>query len=149
MVVTTDLNDSLTNIHPAFKWEVGRRLELQALANTYGKKNIVFSGPMYNGMRIKGNKAIISFKYVGAGLESHDGKPLSYFTIAGNDGKFVKANAEIKGDKVIVSSPQVASPVAVRFGWTEVAEPNLFNKNGLPAAPFRTDNPLKFTVTDN
>lgn len=149
MVVTTDLNDSLTNIHPAFKWEVGRRLELQALANTYGKKNIVFSGPMYKAMRIKGNKAIISFKYVGAGLESHDGKPLSYFTIAGNDGKFVKANAEIKGDKVIVSSPQVASPVAVRFGWTEVAEPNLFNKNGLPAVPFRTDNPLKFTVTDN
>lgn len=149
MVVTTDLNDSLTNIHPAFKWEVGRRLELQALANTYGKKDVVFSGPMYNGMRIKGNKAILSFKYVGAGLESHNGKPLTYFTIAGNDGKFVAANAEIKGDKVIVSSPQIDSPVAVRFGWTEVAEPNLFNKNGLPAVPFRTDNPLKFTLTDN
>lgn len=149
MIVTTDLNDSLTNIHPAFKWEIGRRLELQTLANTYGKKHVVFSGPMYKRMHIKGNKIVVDFKYVGAGLESHDGKPLTFFTIAGSDGKFVTADAEIKGDKVIVSSPQVVSPLAVRFGWTEIAEPNLFNKNGLPAVPFRTDNPLKFTVTNN
>jgi len=148
MIVTTDLNDSLTNIHPAFKWIVGQRLELQALANTYGKK-VVFSGPMYDNMHIDGNKVILSFKYVDGGLVSHDGKPLDYFTIAGADGKFVNANAIIKGDKVVVSSPGVRSPVAVRFGWTEVAEPNFYNKSGLPAVPFRTDNPLKFTYTDN
>lgn len=148
MIVTTDLNDSLTNIHPAFKWEVGRRLELQALANTYGKKDVVFSGPMYKQMHIEGNKIILDYNYVGKGLENHDGKPLDYFTIAGADGNFVNANAVIKGDKVVVSSPSVKSPVAVRFGWTEAAEPNLFNKNGLPAVPFRTDNPLKFTPTE-
>ena len=148
MIVTTDLNDSLTNIHPAFKWVVGQRLELQALANTYGKK-VVFSGPMYEKMQIKGNKIILDFKYVGSGLVSHDGKPLSYFTIAGSDGKFVDATAIIKGNKVEVSSPAVPVPVAVRFGWTEVAEPNFYNKDGLPAVPFRTDNPLKFTLTAN
>lgn len=147
MIVTTDLNDSLTNIHPAFKWVVGRRLELQALANTYDKK-VVFSGPMYDKMKIKGNQIILSFKYTGDGLVSHDGKPLDYFTIAGADGNFVPATAVIKGDKVIVSSPRVASPVATRFGWTEVAEPNFYNRNGLPAVPFRTDNPLKFTLTN-
>jgi sialate O-acetylesterase len=143
------LNDSLTNIHPAFKWVVGRRLELQALANTYGKKDVVFSGPMYQNMQIKGNKIILDFKYVGNGLVSHDGKPLDYFEIAGSDGKFVAAKAIIEGDKVVVSSPEVPRPVAARFAWTEVAEPNFYNKNGLPAVPFRTDNPLKFTLTAN
>lgn len=148
MVVTTDLNDDIKNLHPPFKWEVGRRLELQALANTYGKK-VVFSGPMYDHMRISGNKMILYFKYSGKGLVSYDGKPLDYFEIAGSDGKFVKADAVIKGKKVIVSSPEVLSPVAVRFGWNEAAQPNFYNKNGLPAVPFRTDNPLKFTPTDN
>jgi len=144
MIVTTDLNDDIKNLHPPFKWEVGRRLELQALANTYGKK-VVFSGPMYDHMRVLGNKIILKFKYAGSGLISHDGKPLNYFQIAGNDGRFVDAHAEIKGNKVIVSSPEVQSPVAVRFGWNEAAQPNFYNKNGLPAVPFRTDNPLKFT----
>jgi len=124
-------------------------LELQALANTYGEHNIVFSGPMYQSMQISGNKIILDFKYSGSGLVSHDGKPLDYFTIAGADGKFVDAQAVIKGDKVVVSSPQVPSPIAVRFAWTEVAEPNFYNKAGLPAVPFRTDNPLKFTLTAN
>jgi len=149
MIVTTDLNDSLTNIHPAFKWVVGCRLELQALANTYCKKNVVFSGPMYQSMHVKGNKIILDFKYVGDGLVSHDGKPLDYFEIAGSDGKFVAAKAIIEGDKVVVSSPEVPHPVAARFAWTEVAEPNFYNKNGLPAVSFRTNNPLKFTLTAN
>ena len=148
MIVTTDLNDSLTNIHPAFKWVVGRRLELQALANTYDKK-VAFSGPMYDKMRVKGDKIILDFKYIGSGLVSHDGKPLNYFTIAGSDGNFVNATAVIKGNKIVVSSPSVPSPIAVRFAWTEVAEPNFYNKDGLPAVPFRTDNPLKFTLTAN
>jgi len=148
MIVTTDLNDSLTNIHPAFKWVVGRRLELQALANTYDKK-VIFSGPMYDKMQVKGDKIILDFKYIGSGLVSHDGKPLNYFTIAGSDGNFVNATAVIKGNKIVVSSPSVPSPIAVRFAWTEVAEPNFYNKDGLPAVPFRTDNPLKFTLTAN
>lgn len=149
MIVTTDLNDDIKNIHPPFKWVVGRRLELQALANTYRKKDVVFSGPMYQKMKIKGNKIILYFKYTGAGLVSHDGKPLNYFTIAGSDGKFVDAVAVIKGKQIVVSAPSVTSPVAVRFAWTEAAQPNFYNKNGLPAVPFRTDNPLKFTLTDN
>jgi len=149
MIVTTDLNDNLKNIHPPFKWEVGRRLELQALANTYGRKDVVYSGPMYNHMQVSGSKIILHFNYVGKGLESHDGKPLNYFTIAGSDGKFVDAKAEIKGNTVIVSAPSVKKPVAARFAWTEAAQPNFFNKNNLPAVPFRTDNPLKFTLTDN
>jgi sialate O-acetylesterase len=149
MIVTTDLNDNLSNIHPPFKWEVGRRLELQALANTYGRKDVVYSGPMYDHMEIKGSKIILHFSHIGKGLESHDGKPLNYFTIAGSDKKFVDANAEIKGNTVVVSAPSIKKPVAVRFAWTEAAQPNFFNKNNLPAVPFRTDNPLKFTLTDN
>jgi sialate O-acetylesterase len=148
MIITTDLNDDVKNIHPPFKWEVGRRLELQALANTYGK-NIVFSGPMYQQMKVSGNKIILTFKYAGDGLVSHDGKALNYFTIAGADGKFVDATAEIKGNTVVVAAPSVNKPVAARFAWTEAAQPNFYNKNGLPAAPFRTDNPLKFTLTAN
>jgi sialate O-acetylesterase len=119
------------------------------LANTYGKKEVTFSGPMYQKMKIKGNKIILDFKYIDGGLVSHDGKPLNYFTITGSDGKFVEATAVIKGKEIGVSSPSVASPVAVRFAWTEAAQPNFYNKAGLPAVPFRTDNPLKFTLTDN
>ncbi len=145
MIVTTDLNDNLNNIHPPFKWVVGQRLEQLALAKTYGEHNIAFSGPEYKGMKIKRNKAILSFDYTEGGLVSHDGKPISNFTIAGSDGKFFSANAVIKGDKVIVSSPDVASPTTVRFAWNEAAQPNFYNKEGLPAVPFRTDNPLKFS----
>lgn len=149
MIVTTDLNDDVKNLHPPFKWEVGRRLELQALANAYGRKDIVYSGPMYQSMQVSGNKIILHFNFVGKGLESHDGKPLNYFTIAGNDKNFVDATAQIKGNTVVVSAPSIKKPVAVRFAWTEAAQPNFFNKNGLPAVPFRTDNPLQFTLTDN
>jgi len=142
MIITTDLNDDVKNLHPPFKWEVGRRLELLALAKTY-KKNVVYSGPVYQQMHISGNKIILDFKNVGSGLINRDGKPLNYFTIAGAEGKFVNANATISGNSVVVSSPVVAHPTAVRFAWQEDAQPNFYNKNGLPAAPFRTNNPLK------
>ncbi|HEY9003479.1 MAG TPA: sialate O-acetylesterase [Mucilaginibacter sp.] len=148
MIVTTDLNDDLNNIHPPFKWVVGQRLELLALAKTYGEHNIVFSGPEYKAMKIKRNKIILSFDSADGGLVSHDGKSLNNFTIAGSDGKFYNADAVIKGDKVIVSSPEVASPTTVRFAWNEAAQPNFYNKGGLPAVPFRTDNPLKFSYTN-
>jgi sialate O-acetylesterase len=149
IIITTDLNDDLKNIHPPFKWEVGRRLELQALANTYGQKKLVFCGPMYTGMKISGNKIILHFKYTGNGLVSHDGKPLSNFTISGTDGKFVPGRAIIIGNTIEVSADGIAAPAAARFAWSESAQPNFYNENGLPAAPFRTDNPLQFNLTAN
>ena len=141
MVVTTDLVDSPDDLHPAYKWEVGRRLALWALAKEYGMKDVVYSGPLYQGMRIRKNKIILAFDHTGGGLISNDGKPLSWFTIAGVDRHFVPADAVIKGNEVIVSAPGVKHPTAARFAWNEGAQPNLFNKEGLPASPFRTDNP--------
>lgn len=143
MITTSDLNDNVKNIHPPYKWEIGRRLALAALAKTYGQKT-EYSGPTYSGMSVKGNQAFVKFNHVGTGLESHNGKPLTHFLIAGADHKFVPADAVIKGKQIIVSAPSVTKPVAVRFAWDEAAQPNFFNKNGLPAASFRTDNPLNY-----
>ena len=141
MITITDLVDSMVDIHPGYKWEVGRRLSLVALNNTYGYKDLVSSGPTYKQMKIIKNKIEISFNNTGSGLASRNGKPLDCFTIAAADGKFVEAKAEIAGDKVIVYSMSVKKPVAVRFGWNEAAQSNFTNKEGLPAVPFRSDNP--------
>ena len=103
----------------------------------YGEK-IEHSGPVYSAMKVNGNKIELSFNHVGGGLVAKDGK-LTGFTIAGADQKFVAADAEIKGKKIIVSSTSVAQPVAVRFGWENWPVLNLWNKAGLPATPFRTD----------
>ena len=138
MAVTTDIGD-VKDIHPKNKQEVGRRLALWALAKTYGKNDLVYSGPLYESQAIDGGKIRIKFKHVGGGLVARDGKDLTHFTIAGDDRKFVAAKAVIEGDSVVVSSDQVAAPKVVRFGWDQVAEPNLSNKEGLPASPFRTD----------
>ena len=138
MVVTTDLVDDLSDIHPGYKWEVGRRLSLWALAKDY-KQRVVYSGPLYKSMKVKGNSIEISFNHVGGGLVSTDGQPLSWFSVAGADRRFYPAIAEIKGKKIIVSAPQVNVPVAVRFAWDETAMPNFANKENLPASPFRTD----------
>ncbi len=138
MAVTVDIGN-VKDIHPKNKQEVGRRLALWALAKTYHKPIAVYSGPLYRSMKVEGNRIRISFDHAGSGLVSRDGKPLSWFTIAGEDKKFVEAQAEIDGESVVVSSPQVSKPVAVRFGWHDKAEPNLSNKEGLPASPFRTD----------
>jgi sialate O-acetylesterase len=89
-------------------------------------------------MKVEGNKVRIEFEHVGGGLKSRDNKPLSWFTIAGKDGDFVEANAVIDGNSVVVSSDKITEPGAVRFGWNELAEPNLMNAEGLPAGPFRT-----------
>ncbi len=138
MAVTLDIGDT-TNIHPANKQEVGRRLALWALANTYGRKGIVYSGPLYQNMEIEGNKIFISFKYVDGGLMAKGGG-LNNFEIAGDDGKFVHAHAKISRDKVIVSSDAILHPKAARYGWSDTAEPHLFNKAGLPASSFSTKN---------
>ncbi len=138
MTVTTDLVDNLNNIHPSYKWEVGRRLARCALAKSYGQK-IVYSGPIYQNMKILNHAIELNFKFTGSGLKSSDHKPLTWFSIAGKDRKFFPAHAEIRGNKVIVNSKNVPFPVAVRFGWDESAMPNFCNNEKLPASPFRTD----------
>ena len=137
MCVTTDITN-INDIHPKNKQDVGKRLALWALANNYGQKDLVYSGPLYDSHEIEGSKIRIKFKH-GAGLMAKDEKPLTHFQIAGEDQKFVEAKAEIDGDTLVVSSETVQKPVAVRFAWSPIAEPNLFNKAGLPASPFRTD----------
>ena len=140
MAVTTDLVDNIKDIHPKNKFDVGNRLALWALAKDYGKKDLVYSGPLYKSMKVEGSKIRLSFAHVGGGLKSRDGKPLSEFEIAGADGKFVPAEATIDGDTVVVQAKDVAAPTQVRFGWRNVANPNLVNKEGLPASPFQTNN---------
>jgi sialate O-acetylesterase len=137
MVVTTDLVDNLADIHPSYKWEVGRRLALIALDKDY-KKSLQSSGPVFQQMKIKEGKAILSFRN-SEGLKSSDGKELTWFTIASKDGNFVPATALIEGNKVIVSAPEISKPVNVRFAWDEKAMPNLVNGAGLPTVPFRSN----------
>jgi sialate O-acetylesterase len=141
MAVITDTVDDPKDIHPVNKQDVGRRLAALALHQTYGMKDVVASGPMFKSMRVKGNEAILSFTGVDGGLHCKDSQELNHFTVAGADGKFVPAQARIEGETVVVSSPEVTVPVAVRFGWHELAQPNFFNEAGLPASPFRTDHP--------
>jgi sialate O-acetylesterase len=147
MAVTVDIadndlihpkNNNFEGIHPKNKQEVGRRLALWALAKVYGR-NLVYSGPIYKSMTVEGDKIRLQFDQCGGGLISRDGKPLSDFTIAGEDKKFVPATATIDGDSIVVHSDKTVKPVAVRYAWREDATPNLSNKDGLPASPFRTD----------
>ena len=135
MVVTTDLVDSIQDLHPAYKWEIGRRLALLALANDYHEP-IVASGPVFRSMTVKGKTIVLTFTNTGSGLMSHDGKPLNWFETADRDGNFVAASATIDGsDKIIIKAK--SKPVAIRFGWNEAAQPNLYNTEGLPAMSFR------------
>jgi len=138
LAVTVDIGN-VRNIHPANKQDVGHRLALWALAETYGKKDLVFSGPIYKSMTVEGRKIRLSFDHTGGGLSTLDGKPPSHFTIAGADEKFHPATAAIDGPTIVVSCDAVAKPVAVRYAWRDDAQPNLSNKAGLPASPFRTD----------
>lgn len=142
MVVTTDLVDDLNDIHPRNKADVGQRLALLALEGTY-QRHVESSGPVFRKLNVSGNKAVLKFDNAEGGLISKDGQPLTWFTIAGADGSFVPAEAKIVGDTVEVSAASVAKPVAVRFAWSEIAQPNFYNAVGLPAEPFRTDDPWK------
>jgi len=139
MAVTTDIGEE-KDIHPRNKQDVGHRLALVALHDTYGKK-IVFEGPTYKSMKIEGNKIRISFSSVGGALSTKDKQSvLSGFAIAGEDRKFKPAKAVLQGNEVIVEQEGVPKPVAVRYNWADYAGAgNLYNKEGLPAAPFRTD----------
>ncbi len=138
MAVITDVGN-IRDVHPRNKQAVGLRLALWALAKTYDKNDLVYSGPLYKSMAVEGGTIRIRFDHVGSGLMSRDEQPLTWFQIAGEDKQFVEAVAIVDGDTVVVSNDAVASPVAVRFGWHQNAEPNLANKEGLPASPFRTD----------
>jgi sialate O-acetylesterase len=136
LAVITDVGDK-DDIHPTRKEPVGTRLALLARGVAYGEK-IQSSGPIYRGMQLRGDKIILNFDHVDGGLEARGGR-LRGFAICGEDKKLVWAYAEIDNDKVIVSSPEVRKPVAVRYGWADYPVVNLFNRAGLPASPFRTD----------
>jgi len=137
MAVSVDVGHP-TDIHPKDKRPLGLRLALAAQALVYGKKDLEYSGPTYESHRVDGNKLTLNFSHLGGGLVAKDGA-LKGFTIAGADGNFVAADAKIEGDTIVVSSKDVASPVAVRYGWVNVPDVNLFNQAGIPASPFQTD----------
>ncbi len=137
LAVITDIGDA-DDIHPKNKHDVGRRLALWALGTTYGR-DIVYSGPLYDSMKLAGEKIRLSFKHVGSGLKAKSGNKLRGFALAGEDRKFVWAEAEIEGETVVLNSKKISSPVAVRYNWADNPQGNLYNEEGLPAAPFRTD----------
>ena len=138
LAVTIDVGDP-DNVHPKDKEPVGRRLALIALAKTYGR-HVEYSGPVYSSMKIEGHAIRLRFTHADGGLVAKGG-PLKWFQIAGEDQRFVDADAVIDGDAVVVKSPQVPAPVAVRYAWDNYPDgANLYNAAGLPAAPFRTDN---------
>jgi sialate O-acetylesterase len=136
LAVATDVGEA-KNLHPPRKAEIGQRLALWALGTTYARK-IIYSGPLYDSSQIAGNEVRIRFRHAGGGLEAQ-GDALKGFSIAGADRKFHWATARIEGAEIVVSSAEVSAPVAVRYGWAGSPECNLYNKEGLPASPFRTD----------
>jgi sialate O-acetylesterase len=136
MAVTIDVGDA-KDIHPPHKQAVGARLALAARALAYGEK-LEYSGPVFEALKVKGGKATLTFTHLGGGLVAKGG-PLKGFTVAGADGAFHPARAELRGKTVVVTSDAVAQPVTVRYGWANVPEGNLFNKAALPASPFSAD----------
>lgn len=138
MAVTNDIGNT-GDAHPRNKQDVGKRLAIIARARTYGEKDLRDSGPLYRALKIEGAAIRLEFNSAENGLLSRDGKPLTWFTISGKDRKFFPAEAKIDGSTIVVSSPKVLEPAAVRFGWHQIAEPNLMNHEGLPASTFRTD----------
>ncbi|MBS1713346.1 MAG: 9-O-acetylesterase [Armatimonadetes bacterium] len=137
MVVTTDVTENVKDIHPRDKRSIGHRFSLWALAKVYGQTGFEYSGPMFQSAKAEGGKMRVTFSH-SKGLTAKGGA-LKEFEVAGSDHKFYPATAEIVGNEVLAWSPQVASPVAVRMGWSTAPLPNLFNAAGLPASPFRSD----------
>jgi sialate O-acetylesterase len=139
MAGTLDVGDA-ANIHPARKEQVGHRLALLALAKNYGDNQLVYSGPQYQSMLIEGNKIRVSFKYIGSGLKAENGAP-TQFEIAGDNLVFSPAKTLIDGVNLLVWNDNIASPKHVRYAWTDTATASLYNNEGLPATPFRTNTP--------
>jgi sialate O-acetylesterase len=139
MAVAIDIGE-WNDIHPLNKEDVGKRLALAAQRVAYGDKNVVYLGPIYQSMKTEGNKIILTFTNTGSGLIAKGGGELKYFAIAGPDKQFVWAKAKIEDNKVVVWSDKVTNPVTVRYAWADNPEgANLYNKEGLPASPFTTD----------
>ena len=138
MAITIDIGDP-KNIHPTNKQEVGRRLSLWALGTVYGKNVAATSGPLPAGSSVGGSAITVSFKHANGGLKTQDGGPVKGFQIAGADRQWRPATAKIDGDTVVISSPDVASPVAVRYAWLDNPDCNLCSEADLPASPLRTD----------
>jgi sialate O-acetylesterase len=137
MVVTNDIGD-IKDIHPKNKQEVGRRLALLALKNDYGKTETVASGPVFRELVVEPGRLLVKFDNVADGLKSRDGKPLTHFEIIGETAEFVPATATIEGtDTVVLAADGVKEPVAMRYAWHKLAEPNLANGAGLPSSAFR------------
>jgi sialate O-acetylesterase len=137
MAITVDVGEA-NDIHPKNKQAVGQRLGLWGLATVYGKA-IVYCGPICESTSIKNGTVVVQFEHVGDGLKTTDGEPLKGFAVAGADRRFVWADAKIEGNRVIVSSPEVKKPVAVRYAWGSHPPVNLVNSADLPASPFRSD----------
>ena len=157
MAVSIDIGE-WNDIHPLDKKTVGQRLALAARKLVYGRKDIVASGPQWASASYNQGEAILSFTHTDGGLQVgstqiesvQDARPLQGFAIAGSDGQFVRARAEIRGQQIAVWSEQVPSPRAVRYAWADnPAEANLYNGAGLPAAPFRTDKPSSGAMAAN
>jgi sialate O-acetylesterase len=149
IAVTIDIGDTV-NIHPPNKWDVGRRLALVALHNVYGQA-IEYSGPTLSSAAFKGNEAVLSFSHADGGLVTGTNglaEPVRGFAVAGKDRTFKWADARIKDQTVILSNTNGITPVAVRYAWDNTPNANLYNKAGLPAAPFRTDDWPGITVTN-
>lgn len=139
MAITIDLGE-WNDIHPLNKKDVGIRCAMAAEKVAYGENSIVYSGPIYKSSEIVADKIIVEFSNTGGGLISVNGEDLSQFAIAGSDKKFVWANAKIAGKKVIVWNKDISKPKYVRYAWADnPREANLYNKEGLPASPFRTE----------
>lgn len=141
MAVTLDIGN-VRDIHPKNKQEVGRRLALWALARDYSQ-DVIYSGPLYRAQRREGGHLRLMFDHASGGLATRDGQPPTHFEIAGSDLVFHPATTYIEGDELVVSSPRVSQPRAVRYGFTNSATPNLMNRAGLPASSFRTDDSSK------
>jgi sialate O-acetylesterase len=144
MAVSIDLGDA-NELHPRNKLPVAQRLAAWALAETYHQK-VAGSGPLYESFSVKGDSISIKFRHLEGGLKTSGGGPLKGFAVAGADHKFVWAEARIEGGQVIVWSKQIPNPVAVRYAWADNPDGNLYNKGGLPASPFRTDDWPGLTV---
>lgn len=142
MIATIDLNADPADLHPVNKWEVAHRLAQSALGATYGLHRQAIMGPVFKSAVQTGGQFIIDFDHKGKGLVSKDSQPLNFFEMADANGAYHPATATIKDNRVWVRAAGVTDPVAVRFAWREDARPNLYNRDGLPAISFRTDNPI-------
>ncbi len=137
MAVLNDIGE-WNDVHPLNKQDVGQRLALVARHVAYGERALVYSGPVLKDARVEGDRMILSFDHVGSGLVSRDGGSLKHFALSADGRKFVWATAVIEGDRVVVSSPSIQSPKAVRYAWADTPEgANLGNREGLPAGCFR------------